>query len=53
MTLGKYLALAMLIGGGMIIRALSTTAINPYWLSAGIIITVIAIGLFIRELLKL
>ncbi len=53
MTLGKYLALGMLIGGGMIIRALSTPAINPYWLSAGIILTVVALGLFIRELLRL
>jgi hypothetical protein len=51
--MGKYIGAGVLVSGGMIIYALSKSSINIYWLSAGIVILIVALGLFIRELMSL
>ncbi|NIN61120.1 MAG: hypothetical protein GWO08_08025 [Gammaproteobacteria bacterium] len=51
--MGKYIGAGVLVSGVMIIYALSKSSINIYWLTAGIVILIVALCLFIRELMRL
>ena len=51
--MGKILAVTLFIGGSMIIRSLMSASPNAFLLYGGLLVVLVSLVLFVRELTKI